>query len=714
MKVTSTPIDKLKEVFGYDSFRPLQEEVINTILSEKDTVAIFKTSGGKSLCYQVPALCADGTAIVISPLISLMKDQVDTLNELGIPSAYVNSTQSSEVRDDVLTRFSRGEYKLFYVSPERLSEGFFNVIQNVNISFLAVDEAHCVSLYGNDFRPSYTKIGAFFDALSEKRGKRIPRMALTATAPVEVREDIKKLLGMDVVEEFLGSFERENIDFIVRNADDKATALEEIIRQYSKDPLIVYCSTVKSVDGIYKRLTSDNFIVSRYHGQLSPAEKQINQDAFISGEINVMIATCAFGMGVDKSDVRTVVHYQLPGNLENYYQEAGRAGRDGKQSRAILLYSKNDRQIQDFFISSTYPGEDDIHEVMNFIYTLPSELMPLDTDVETLAQWCPGDIDNARMSAILRILSEHKLIDIVYSNEDSNKVLIETRDTEDFSNIDFSYIGKRRRMALENLSKMIDYAKTNRCRTEVVMKHFGQKVKECGHCDNCFNKKYFLDKDSCIPEEYVLGALGTIAALSGNYRIDLVCHVMQGVRNDLILHHGLNKTIGFGSFNTWTESGIKDLIDSMKKAYLLDYKQGNKPYITQQGEKVLLGEEHALVKVNLTKSSIVTREMFLSELVTKSNVKQATSVENADIDYDFLETVRKGRTYLSKHFNVQPNLLITESSLFEIVRKRPTNHEELQASGISDHMVDKYGKEILAVLKMCYKKHQVSEECDSF
>jgi ATP-dependent DNA helicase RecQ len=709
MKAINTPLKVLKSIYGFDSFRPLQEEVIDSILSQKDTVAIFKTSGGKSLCYQVPAQCVEGTAIVVSPLISLMKDQVDTLNALNVPSAYVNSTQTSEERNNILNRFEKGEYKLFYVSPERLSEHFFSISSNVNISFVAIDEAHCVSIYGKDFRPSYTKIGQFFDLMGKEKDKRIPRIALTATAPVDVRKDIMNLLGMKDTVEFLGSFERDNIDFIVRRTENKSESIEEIIRHYSSDPMIVYCATVKAVDALYNGLNSDGFEVTRYHGRLPPEEKKTNQEAFLESRINVMIATCAFGMGVDKSDVRTVVHYQLPGNLEAYYQEAGRAGRDGKQSRAILLYSKNDRSIQDFFISSSYPSESEIYEVMNFIYALPSQLMPLDTDIETLSNWCPGDVQPIKMSSILRILSEKGIIETSYNNEDSNTVLIETADHV-LEAIDFSEISIRRRLAMENLSKTLDYATLKSCRTKFVIKHFGQKLKkDCNHCDNCFNKSHFLDKDSCVPDEYIVGALTGIASLAGRFSRKLTIQALQGVHNRTTSDHKLNTLMGFGAFSNWTESGINELINAISREGMVRDERKNKPVITSYGEDIIQGIEKPKVKINLSASSLVTREMLNTELVVKSNVKTDIEIKMADIDFNFLDTLKKGRTYLSKKLKIQPNILINDATLLEVCRQRPSNVEELIASGMKSEFAQDFERETLAIFSLCYKKHQQIE-----
>lgn len=345
----------LKEYFGYSSFRNGQAEIIDAIASGSDAVGIMPTGGGKSICFQVPALMLPGVSLVISPLISLMKDQVNALKACGINAAFFNSTlnesQARREREKVL----EGKCKIIYVAPERLSSpSFKELCSKTDISMVCVDEAHCVSQWGQDFRPSYLDIKDFICTLP----KRPVVAAFTATATKRVREDIKELLGLIDPKETVTGFARDNLYFEVVKTADKYTALKRYLDLYSSQSGIVYCATKKAVDEIYSRLNDEGLSVTRYHAGLSKAERTDNQNKFIYDEKQIVIATNAFGMGIDKSNVSFVIHYNMPGDIESYYQEAGRAGRDGSDANCVILYSPQDVRIQKFFIeNSEYKGE---------------------------------------------------------------------------------------------------------------------------------------------------------------------------------------------------------------------------------------------------------------------------------------------------------------------------------------------------------------------
>lgn len=351
-----TAQDILKQYFGYDSFRPGQDELVRAILSGRDTLGIMPTGAGKSICYQVPAMLFPGLTLVISPLISLMKDQVGALVEAGVPAACINSAMSAEEFRDALYFAGRGQYKLLYVAPERLTApSFLEFAKRVPISMVTVDEAHCISQWGQDFRPSYLKILDFLAELPER-----PLVsAFTATATAEVRDDIVQALGLH--EPFIKTtgFDRPNLYFAVERPTSKGMKLLQLLNERKDKSGIVYCSTRKNVEEICDLLLSRGLPATRYHAGLDPDERRENQDDFLYDRKTIMVATNAFGMGIDKSNVSFVIHYNMPKNMESYYQEAGRAGRDGQPADCILLYSGQDVRMAEFLIERSHEAEDE-------------------------------------------------------------------------------------------------------------------------------------------------------------------------------------------------------------------------------------------------------------------------------------------------------------------------------------------------------------------
>ena len=350
----------LKKYFGYESFREGQQELITNILEHHDVLGIMPTGAGKSICYQVPAVMLEGITLVISPLISLMKDQVGTLNEAGIRAAYLNSSLSYAQYRKALSLARGYTYKIIYVAPERLmSDEFLSFAREMKISMVCVDEAHCVSQWGQDFRPHYLQIREFLKEMPQR-----PIVsAFTATATTQVKEDILQLLDMEDPYTITTGFDRKNLYFAVEKPKDKYQALLQYVKQHTEDAGIVYCLSRKTVEEVCDRLCADGFAATRYHAGLSDAERMNNQDDFIYDRKTIMVATNAFGMGIDKSNVRFVVHFNMPKNMESYYQEAGRAGRDGEQADCILLYSGKDVRLNQFLIEQG-SGHEDMEEAV--------------------------------------------------------------------------------------------------------------------------------------------------------------------------------------------------------------------------------------------------------------------------------------------------------------------------------------------------------------
>ena len=357
----------LKHYYGYDSFRPAQAEIIETILSKRDVLAIMPTSAGKSICFQVPALMLDGITIVVSPLISLMYDQVTSLKEMGIQAILLNSAMTSIEYYQAIEQLQRGEVKLLYVAPERFEqEGFLEMMQGIQISMVAVDEAHCISQWGQDFRPSYQNIDTFVAQLPTR-----PIVAaFTATATPRVRQDIKQQLKLQHPYEVVTSFDRANLYFGMEEPRDKMNRLLELIKE--KEPTIVFCNTRKEVEKVCEKLQKKGIAADWYHAGLSPEARSKVQEDFIFDRIDVIVATNAFGMGIDKSNVRKVIHYNMPKDIESYYQEAGRAGRDGEPAECILLYGAKDIIINKFLVKQNEDkvGMAKLNEMIDYCRTV--------------------------------------------------------------------------------------------------------------------------------------------------------------------------------------------------------------------------------------------------------------------------------------------------------------------------------------------------------
>lgn len=354
----------LKSIFGYDAFREGQEALVDAALEGRDVLGIMPTGAGKSVCFQVPALMFDGISIIISPLISLMKDQVTALNELGVHAAYINSSLSEAQYRKAMENARNGQYKIIYVAPERLmTDAFLSLVSSVKISMVAVDEAHCISQWGQDFRPSYLRIVDFIELFSI----RPVIAAFTATATKTVKEDIACILGLQDPLVMVTGYDRKNLYFAVRKPKSKPGELMAYVQKNADKSGIIYCNTRKAVDEVHAALTREGYPATRYHAGLSDAERRRNQEDFIYDRKPIMAATNAFGMGIDKSNVRYVIHYNMPKDIESYYQEAGRAGRDGEPAECILLYSGQDVKINEFLIEKQMENEELDREEQNII-----------------------------------------------------------------------------------------------------------------------------------------------------------------------------------------------------------------------------------------------------------------------------------------------------------------------------------------------------------
>jgi ATP-dependent DNA helicase RecQ len=620
----------LKKIFGYSSFRPGQEEVIDAILAGKDALAVMPTGAGKSLCYQIPALLLDGMTIVISPLISLMKDQVTALKEAGCGAAFLNSSLSGREYAETMNQIENGKIKLLYIAPERLQRTDVSDFANHGgIPLVVVDEAHCVSHWGHDFRTSYLQIAGFIKSIN-------PRpvvAAFTATATVNVRDDIRKMLALRGNFSVNTGFDRPNLYFEVQKPKDKKTALLECLNRYRKASGIIYCATRKTVDDTCHFLLSRGFNAARYHAGLDDEERKETQDDFINDRKTIMVATNAFGMGIDKSNVSFVIHYNMPKNIESYYQEAGRAGRDGSPADCVLLYNGQDVRINQYLITHDEDGEtDDALQAHN---------------LELLKQMT--------FYAASRDCLRRRLL---------------------------AYFGEHYPANCGNCSNCLTEYKE----TDVTME--AQKIVSCVNClkqrGRSFGKTMIIDILRGSKNEKVLRlgfeTLSVFSVMSGIsvQRIRLVLdHLIE--EGFLFIEEGMYPVITLGSAQGLLREEIRILMklpgeddSSIKKAI---EKSGD--------EKIQNQEQKNPSKVSPDKA-----------LLRQNGMKKPDAKNQSDnIDENLFDKLRKLRKEIAAKESVPAYVIFHDSSLRDMCRKKPVSLIQFSdVSGVGNLKLEKYGE----------------------
>jgi ATP-dependent DNA helicase RecQ len=482
----------LQQTFGLEKLRPGQAEVIRSVLEGNNTLAIMPTGAGKSLCYQLPSLHLPGTTVIVSPLISLMKDQVDKLEEAGLEASQLNSALTTEEREENLEQIKTDKTDFIFVTPERFTtQQFLDELRNRDINFVVIDEAHCISEWGHDFRPAYLSLGAAVKTLSSP-----PVLALTATATAEVTADIEKQLDLGKLQIVKTGIYRPNIYFEVKRVTNEREKHEELVRILNENEGggIIYAATVKTVEELTDWLKAFDFKIEKYHGRMKASEREQNQNAFMNDELKAIVATNAFGMGIDKPDIRFVVHYQMPGSLEAYYQEAGRSGRDGNAATCSLFYQLADRRTQQFFLGGKHPKFDDILAVYQSLQTLNAAETPI---ALSTVQEQANTVSDGKVRVVLSLLKEFKVVkELRGSQFHLLKVDVAQNELEVLARMSEEKVNKDK----EKLERMMQYGQSAMCRWRLLHDYFGETMEDerCGNCDNCAHP---LQEQIALPDQ---------------------------------------------------------------------------------------------------------------------------------------------------------------------------------------------------------------------
>ncbi|BBM88180.1 RecQ family ATP-dependent DNA helicase [Candidatus Uabimicrobium amorphum] len=693
----------LKSQFGYEEFLPGQKVVIEDVLKREDVVAIMPTGAGKSMLYQLPAVVFDGTVIVISPLISLMKDQVDSLQQIGVKATYINSTLSSVERHNAMNGMQLGYYDLVYVSAERLQhQGFQEALRRTKIAMLAVDEAHCISQWGHDFRPDYLKIKDIREYLDFPQ-----TVALTATATQIVREEIAERLGLESWADHVAGFDRNNLYFSVVFCASKKTKIERIAEIFDEKGAagIVYAGTRKNVEYICNELTRFGMNVQKYHAGLSDSEREAIQNEFMENKIDLIVATNAFGMGIDKANIRFVVHFDIPGDMESYYQEVGRAGRDRKPASCYLLFNYADTRIPRFFIEEAHPTVQFAHKMWSFIQN--EQVVP---SIEQISSECKA---SSYMTVRYTLGFFERAGLVAKANPGDFYVL--TPSQEGFSILEniLSDDAKRKEHDEQKLNNMVKYAYHKGCRRLWILDYFGDtNTKEsCHACDNCKNE---VALQEATGEDLInmQKALSAVARLNGRWGKVRIAQLLVGSKSKDLLSLNVNSIPTYGVLEKYSQTDVCDFLDKLIEVGYIQVrlKDGRYPllYLTEMGRSVMMGEEKCyfpqdgLLKQTKTKTKTTKRSSRLDALRNFSKPQKKESKTEIATHGDTLRLYKKlseMRRRISQEVNKPAFVVLHNTTLEELAKSKPRTLEEMaQISGIGKVKLEKYGCEILQII----------------
>ena len=696
-----SPIDhareKLQEVFGFEDFLDGQEGVIEEILSGRDGSVVMPTGGGKSLCYQLPALCREGVTLVVSPLIALMKDQVDALEERGVAVTLINSTLTWNEQKERLDGMKNGAYQLVYIAPERFRAGsFMNALRDVKIEMVAIDEAHCLSQWGHDFRPDYMRLGKALEDLGRPQC-----VALTATATPIVRDDIRGVLKLREPFESISGFERPNLSFTITPVEKVAQKYGRLKKVLAENKTgIVYCATRKKVEEVAETIHSWGLSCIAYHGGMSDMEREETQNAFISRKADIAVATNAFGMGIDRSDVRFVVHFEIPGSVEAYYQEAGRAGRDGEASVCELLFNYADTRTQEFFIDGVNPGAGMIRDVYQFFLNDADDNYESHRTLDEVKD-AIGAKSGMAVGAALGVLVRGRWLerfDVPGMRAKGTRLLRPDVLTRDLT-LDEAALEEKERRDREKLEKMVQLCYANTCRQQWVLEYFGEvDAPVCGSCDVCrgeenSERRAPTDEEDLIVRKFLSGVARmsrrTATGWEGIFGRGRIVQMLVGSKSQEVLRVRLHELKTYGLLKKEGTAYLNALARSLNNGGLIVTQMGEYPLVTltPRGEQVMMGK---------TSYSL---EWPSGDGNSKT---PADGVELKDLGFDgrLYDRLKDVRTRLAKAAQVPAYVIFSNDTLEHLARLRPkTMDAGLLVKGVGEAKAEKYLEPFLKVIR---------------
>jgi ATP-dependent DNA helicase RecQ len=689
------PHDVLEKYFGFREFLDAQEEVITAIAGGADALVVMPTGGGKSLCYQLPALLLEGTTVVVSPLIALMKDQVDALQRRGISATLINSTLSPGEQQERIRALARGEFKLVYIAPERFrSRSFLEALGQSTIALFAVDEAHCLSMWGHDFRPDYFRLGQVLETLGR------PQVAaFTATATPEVRRDILTHLALREPREFVAGFARPNLKLLITptaNEAEKYARLNALIREHKTG--IVYCSTRKRVEAVAETLKLANISSILYHGGMNDDEREKAQNEFMQGRRDIVVATNAFGMGIDRSDIRFVVHFDVPGSVEAYYQEAGRAGRDGEAATCEMLFNHADTRVQEFFIEGSNPPLEFIAQTYEMLRREADARNELQISIKEMAARLGDERSDMMISSSLHVLDREGYIDrfdIPGKRVRGTRVLQpEVRGHQ--LKLDAAKLREKERRDRAKLKMMIDFAYARECRQQAILRYFGEPdPARCGNCDICLESagpaRPPTDEEALIVRKALSGVARMSAKIGGEWQPRFgrgrIVQALVGSRSQEIIQARLDQLSTHGLLKSEGVAYLNQLLRELQEAGMLVSSGGQYPMVTltTSGDEVMKGRDDYELRWPQRSSSE-------KSATRRTKTREASLEAMLPVDAAILERLRKLRLDLAReHGNVPAYIIFPDETLRAFARLKPASVEAgRQIRGVGEVKARKY------------------------